>query len=147
MDKQRIFTLTEVAQHKSKKDCWLVIHGRVVNVTKFLEQHPGGDDVLMESAGKDATKEFEDIGHSRAAKKLLRDYQVGFLQGYKIVQEEEDADEVAPNKSKRKEVKAFVIDDDSQPNHEFFIDFLPPLIVACSYLAYRYLTGAAQFTS
>ncbi|KAK0576479.1 hypothetical protein LWI29_018138 [Acer saccharum] len=78
MADQRVFTLSEVAQHKSKNDCWFVINGRVLNVTKFLELHPGGEEVLIESAGKDATKEFENIGHSSAAKKLLIKYQVGF---------------------------------------------------------------------
>jgi cytochrome b involved in lipid metabolism len=26
---ERVFTLSQVAQHKSKKDCWLVVNGRV----------------------------------------------------------------------------------------------------------------------
>lgn len=49
----------------------------VLNVTKFLEEHPGGEEALLESAGKNATKEFKVVGHSKAAKNLLLTYQVG----------------------------------------------------------------------
>ncbi|MBA0775313.1 hypothetical protein Gotri_010467 [Gossypium trilobum] len=36
------------------KDCWLVIDGRALNVTRCLEEHPGGEEVLIESADADA---------------------------------------------------------------------------------------------
>ncbi|KAK8572469.1 hypothetical protein V6N12_028522 [Hibiscus sabdariffa] len=70
MVEHTVFTLPQVAQHKSNNDCWLVL-----NVTKFLEEHLGGEEVLLESAGKDATKEFDDIGHSTPAKNLAFKYQ------------------------------------------------------------------------
>ncbi len=46
------FTLEEISKHKSKSSCWLSIHGKVYDVTKFLEEHPGGDEVLLEAAGE-----------------------------------------------------------------------------------------------
>lgn len=75
-------------------------------MTKFLEEHPGGDEVLIESAGKDATKEFDDIGHSKAAKEVLLKYQVGVLQGYSP--SEGGKSEIAASKefNKPKEMKA-----------------------------------------
>ncbi|KDO61157.1 hypothetical protein CISIN_1g045035mg, partial [Citrus sinensis] len=36
----------------------------VYEVTKFLEDHPGGDEVFLSVTGKDATDDFEDVGHS-----------------------------------------------------------------------------------
>ena len=45
------YTLEEVSKHKGKASCWFVIHGKVYDVTKFLEEHPGGDEVLLEAAG------------------------------------------------------------------------------------------------
>ncbi|KAE8715653.1 Cytochrome b5 [Hibiscus syriacus] len=78
----QVYTLSQVAQHKSKKDCWLVIDGRVHNVTELQEEHPGGEEALIEWAGKDATQAFNDIGHSKLAHKLLLKYRVGIIQGY-----------------------------------------------------------------
>jgi len=36
----RTFTLSEVDAHSSEKDLYLVVHGKVHNVTDFLDQHP-----------------------------------------------------------------------------------------------------------
>merc|ERR1712137_152069 len=53
------YTMEEVEKHNTSTDCWVVLHGRVLNVTKFLKDHPGGELAIMTFAGKDATKEFE----------------------------------------------------------------------------------------
>ncbi|XP_010522424.1 PREDICTED: cytochrome b5 [Tarenaya hassleriana] len=76
-DEGKIFALSEVSQHNHAKDCWLVINGKVYDVTKFLEDHPGGDEVLLSSTGKDATDDFEDVGHSESAREMMGQYCVG----------------------------------------------------------------------
>ncbi|KAH9619634.1 hypothetical protein KSS87_011171 [Heliosperma pusillum] len=76
-EETKVFTLAEVAEHNSNKDCWLVIGGKVYNVTKFLEDHPGGDDVLLSATGKDATDDFEDVGHSSTARAMMDEMYVG----------------------------------------------------------------------
>jgi cytochrome b involved in lipid metabolism len=50
---------------------------QVYDVTKFLEHHPGGDDVLISATGKDATNDFEDVGHSVDAHNLMKDFEIG----------------------------------------------------------------------
>ncbi|ANM61234.1 Cytochrome b5 isoform B [Arabidopsis thaliana] len=57
--------------------CWYSNLFQVYNVTKFLEDHPGGDDVLLSSTGKDATDDFEDVGHSESAREMMEQYYVG----------------------------------------------------------------------
>jgi cytochrome b involved in lipid metabolism len=47
----KVFQFSEVQTHGSPTDCWLIIHGKVYDVTKFLEHHPGGDDVLLSAIG------------------------------------------------------------------------------------------------
>nr|GMD28012.1 cytochrome B5 [Ipomoea batatas] len=73
----KVYTLAQVSQHNNAKDCWLIIDGKVYDVTKFLEDHPGGDEVLLSSTGKDATDDFEDVGHSSSARAMMDEYYVG----------------------------------------------------------------------
>ncbi|KAJ4300646.1 hypothetical protein N0V88_003331 [Collariella sp. IMI 366227] len=82
------FTLADVQKHNKPDDIWLVIHNKgmsrllsnynirrpsahqiiaVYDVTKYLEDHPGGVAVLHEVAGTDATEAFEEVGHSAEA--------------------------------------------------------------------------------
>ncbi|XP_034474363.1 cytochrome b5 [Drosophila innubila] len=72
-------TLEEVAHHDSFDDCWIVIYDRVYDVTEFLREHPGGDDIIMDHAGRDATIAFHGTGHSRHAVEQLRHFLIGEL--------------------------------------------------------------------
>lgn len=47
------------------------------NVTKYLDDHPGGAEVLLDVAGQDADEFFEDIGHSKEARKELEKHLIG----------------------------------------------------------------------
>lgn len=72
-------TLDEVSQHDMCHDCWIVIYDRVYDVTNFLNSHPGGLDVIMDHAGRDATLAFHGTGHSKDAIDEMRDYLIGEL--------------------------------------------------------------------
>ncbi|XP_037432352.1 cytochrome b5-like [Triticum dicoccoides] len=74
-----VFTMEEVAQHHSSNDCWLLIAGKVYDVTKFLEEHPGGEEILLSLAGMDATTNFEDVGHSSDAREMMDMYYIGVI--------------------------------------------------------------------
>lgn len=50
----------ELAKHNKAGDCWMAIRGKVYNVTRYLDYHPGGHDQLMRGAGKDATSLFDE---------------------------------------------------------------------------------------
>ncbi|KAI4311425.1 hypothetical protein MLD38_036324 [Melastoma candidum] len=75
----KLHSFEEVSKHNNKNDCWLIISGKVYDVTSFLDDHPGGDEVLITATEKDATDDFEDVGHSDAAKEMLEKYYVGEL--------------------------------------------------------------------
>ncbi|XP_033753769.1 cytochrome b5-like [Pecten maximus] len=74
----KVFREAEVRNNKDKSTL-LIIHDSVYDVTKFLEEHPGGEEVLLEQAGKDATEAFEDVGHSTDAREMMKDYLIGVL--------------------------------------------------------------------
>lgn len=46
-----MLTGSEIAKHKSSDSCWMVIHGRVYDMTRFLDKHPGGRSILLKQAG------------------------------------------------------------------------------------------------
>ncbi|KGN49837.1 cytochrome b5 [Cucumis sativus] len=73
----KVHLFEEVAKHNKTKDCWLVISGKVYDVTPFMEDHPGGDEVLLSATGKDATNDFEDVGHSDSAREMMDKYYIG----------------------------------------------------------------------
>ncbi|KAF5800540.1 putative cytochrome b5-like heme/steroid binding domain-containing protein [Helianthus annuus] len=81
----KTFVSDQVFKHNQTQDCWLIIQGKVYDVTPFMEDHPGGSEVLLASTGKDATDDFEDIGHSDDAKAMMDKYYIGDLEkSYKI---------------------------------------------------------------
>ncbi|NXY69587.1 CYB5B protein, partial [Glareola pratincola] len=69
--------LEEVGKRNSNREAWLVIHGRVYDVTRFLEEHPGGEGGGLEQAGKDATESWGGVGHSTDARDMLRGGYIG----------------------------------------------------------------------
>ena len=74
-NKLKNITLQEVAEHNTEESVWVVIGNdktggpKVYDITPYLDDHPGGAEVLMDVAGKDADEFFEDIGHSSDARK------------------------------------------------------------------------------
>jgi hypothetical protein len=72
-------TTDELARHRGIDDCWMAVHGNVYDVTAYLDEHPGGVEVMMDVAGTDATLEFEEVGHSHAARRELELYLIGEL--------------------------------------------------------------------
>ncbi|WIA41019.1 hypothetical protein OEZ86_004657 [Tetradesmus obliquus] len=73
-----MFTMEEVEQHATEESCWFVHEGKVYDATPFLEEHPGGAESILISAGMDATDEFNSI-HSSKAKGMLAQYYIGEL--------------------------------------------------------------------
>ena len=79
LDGNRLVTKEEVAQHKRKDDCWIIISGKVYDITEWAPHHPGGAGIARMYAGKDATAEFGDY-HSPMAVAHMAKFCVGRLQ-------------------------------------------------------------------
>ena len=71
------YTRDEVSMHYDEGDCWVIIAGKVYDVSPFLDEHPGGIEVIMEYAGLDATSDFEDLPHPPEAYDMLKAYLIG----------------------------------------------------------------------
>ncbi|KAF9560964.1 hypothetical protein CPC08DRAFT_742663 [Agrocybe pediades] len=61
MSSQKMLSGKEVALHNSRESCWIIVHGKVYDVTDFLDEHPGGSKIILKYAGKDATQEYDPI--------------------------------------------------------------------------------------
>ncbi|KAF2170639.1 hypothetical protein M409DRAFT_64304 [Zasmidium cellare ATCC 36951] len=72
-------SLADVAKHNTKTDLWIVIHGKVYDVTKYARDHPGGAEALIEVGGTDSTSAYEDVGHSEDAREIMHQFLVGSL--------------------------------------------------------------------
>ncbi|KAF7282414.1 hypothetical protein GWI33_002727 [Rhynchophorus ferrugineus] len=81
----KLYSLEEVKKHNGTDDprVWIIYKDSVYDVTDYLEEHPGGGDLITEFAGLDATKGFDDFGHSSDAKKQLKSFKIG-----EVVEEE-----------------------------------------------------------
>ncbi len=55
---QQISQKDVAAHNKPENGLWIIIDNEVYDVTKFVDEHPGGPKILKRSAGKDATKPF-----------------------------------------------------------------------------------------
>ncbi|KAL3310856.1 Cytochrome b5 [Cichlidogyrus casuarinus] len=72
-------SMSDVQEHNTRDSAWTVIDDKVYDLTNFLAEHPGGEEVLLERAGKDATQAFKDVNHSEDAQELKEKYFVGNL--------------------------------------------------------------------
>lgn len=70
-----------LSRHADHANCWIGLHGLVFDLTSFLNEHPGGPDVIVSVSGRDCTREFEDVGHTDSARRLAQKYLIGRIQG------------------------------------------------------------------
>ncbi|KAH8921647.1 cytochrome b5 [Atractiella rhizophila] len=132
MSEGKVFTFEEVAAHKTKDDLHLLIHGKVYNIAKFLDEHPGGDEVLLGEAGRDATEAFEDVGHSDEARDIMKEYYVG------------ECPEGADNYKKKKETESAAQKLAIQQQSGGGMGYLFPLAILAVYIAWRYYSASQE---
>lgn len=84
----KVFSAAEVAEHNTANDCWTIINNSVYDITSYIPNHPGGDEILR-ACGNDATSLFterrtedgERVGpgtpHSAAAEAQLDQLLIG----------------------------------------------------------------------
>ncbi|MCE0481889.1 Cytochrome b5 [Datura stramonium] len=124
----KVLDFGEVSEHDNKGDCWLVISGKVYDVTSFLDDHPGGDDVLLTATGKDATDDFEDVGHSDDAREMMKKYYIGEIDSSTLPSEPKYNPPPPMTTS---------VEDQGSGNSFKILQFLLPLLILGAALALR----------
>ncbi|KAG7194799.1 uncharacterized protein KQ657_004480 [Scheffersomyces spartinae] len=75
------FTEEEVAKHNREDDCWCIIKNVVIDLTSFLDEHPGGKKSILQYAGKDATELFEMFHQDNFIELYVRENVLGRVKG------------------------------------------------------------------
>ena len=76
----KTFTREEVREHTSDDSLWCVIDNTVYDLTEFIDAHPGGETVLQQVAGQDATSAFYNL-HRHEVLSKYSDLAIGTIKG------------------------------------------------------------------
>ena len=76
---KQFFTEDDVAKHAKEGDCWIIMEGKVYDVSIYMEGHPGGEDAVLQYAGKDATEGFRGPQHGPQVDDVIANYYIGDL--------------------------------------------------------------------
>jgi 4-hydroxysphinganine ceramide fatty acyl 2-hydroxylase len=74
-------TARDIASRNTEKSCYVTIDDNVYDVTNFLQEHPGGAELILQYGGKDVKRIMDDEishTHSEAAYEILRHNLIGF---------------------------------------------------------------------
>jgi len=86
--KSLVLNMNEIKKHNNSSDCWMLISGKVYDITTFFGSHPGGNAVMAATCGTDATDAYMTKdpnatsttggrNHSSRARNMLTDYYLG----------------------------------------------------------------------
>eukprot|EP00549_Striatella_unipunctata_P021794 CAMPEP_0118704808 /NCGR_PEP_ID=MMETSP0800-20121206/19472_1 /TAXON_ID=210618 ORGANISM="Striatella unipunctata, Strain CCMP2910" /NCGR_SAMPLE_ID=MMETSP0800 /ASSEMBLY_ACC=CAM_ASM_000638 /LENGTH=166 /DNA_ID=CAMNT_0006606801 /DNA_START=75 /DNA_END=575 /DNA_ORIENTATION=+ len=75
----RNISMEEIAKHNKVHDAWIALHGKVYNVSPYLEYHPGGSAIMVGVLGKDATPLFDRYHRWVNADGLIGVLQLGYV--------------------------------------------------------------------
>lgn len=79
------FTWKEVAEHNTASSCWVCVHGKVYDITNWIDRHPGGSEVIKLTAGRDISVLFESYHpFTRKAHDVLPKYEIGVISDFEF---------------------------------------------------------------
>ncbi|TWU77426.1 hypothetical protein ED733_006567 [Metarhizium rileyi] len=57
----RRVSVSEISQHCSPRDSWIVVDGNVYDMTDFAPSHPGGPEIIHQYSGRDASVPYNKV--------------------------------------------------------------------------------------
>ena len=92
----------DVRSRNTANSCYVTLGTKVFNITPFLEDHPGGGDLILQYGGKDVSKIMGDEishTHSEAAYEILDEHLIGFVATEAVMKtavKSDDPDNIIP---------------------------------------------------
>ncbi|KAF2397476.1 Flavocytochrome c [Trichodelitschia bisporula] len=81
---EKEYSLEEVAKHNKKEDLWIAVKGVVLDLTNWVDEHPGGPQALYSHMGRDASEEFEMLHDDEVIPKYAPEVVIGRVKGQEI---------------------------------------------------------------
>ncbi|KAJ5153787.1 Flavocytochrome c [Penicillium coprophilum] len=75
------YSMEEVAKHNTKESLWVVVKGIVLDLTNWVDEHPGGANALYNFMGRDATEEFAMLHDDEVIPKYAAQTVIGRVKG------------------------------------------------------------------
>jgi sulfite reductase alpha subunit-like flavoprotein/pSer/pThr/pTyr-binding forkhead associated (FHA) protein len=82
IDSQRTYYASEIVLHNDEENgYWMVLNGRVYDLTEFSQLHPGGFKIIFGYAGMDATQAYQKVRHhiNPEVDSMLGMYEIGVV--------------------------------------------------------------------
>ncbi|KAK5814929.1 hypothetical protein F5H01DRAFT_344544 [Linnemannia elongata] len=79
---QQKYSVQQVQAHKSEDSCWVIHNNNVYDVSSFVQDHPGGEEYILDHAGEDISVLMSDKlshAHSEGAYEMLDEFLIGSL--------------------------------------------------------------------
>lgn len=73
------YSRAAIAKHGSADDCWSHLDGKVYDLTRWVSQHPGGAEGILEMCGTSGGEFLEQHAQDKAAREVLAGFQVGLV--------------------------------------------------------------------
>jgi cytochrome b involved in lipid metabolism len=75
----KTYTASEVSVHNQESDCWMIVSGKVYDITSYISQHPAGKESILKGCGIDDSANYSKVNPHKGAADILGDYYVGDL--------------------------------------------------------------------
>ncbi|KAF9426736.1 fatty acid alpha-hydroxylase [Entomortierella beljakovae] len=75
-------SVQQINEHNTASSCWVILNNKVYDITPFIADHPGGEELILDNAGTDITLLMKDELshlHSEGAYEMMDEYLVGVV--------------------------------------------------------------------
>ncbi len=73
-------TFSQIAQHNLRSSCWVAINGSVYDLTSWIPNHPGGEEVILNLCGRDGSIDYNgQHGDASKSASVLLGFKIGII--------------------------------------------------------------------